>query len=125
MTKGKEVVERRQHKRFQVQDGAFAVLGPYATGIGPIIDVSMGGLKFSYVVGEEPLNGSFELGILLAEHSFYLTKIPFKTIWDEEVKDVPLGSLRMRRCGIRLGQLTDQQISQLEYFIQNHTVGEV
>jgi hypothetical protein len=120
--KGEEVVERRKHKRFHAKDGTFAVLRPqwpYSTKIGQIIDISMGGLAFSYVAGEDQPNRSYELDILLAEHSFHLTKIPFKTIWDQEAEQLP--SLRMRRCGVQFGELAPHHISQLEYFVQHYT----
>jgi hypothetical protein len=123
MTKRKEMVERRKHKRFQGREGALAALGPHSTRIGQIIDVSMGGLAFSYIAGEEPSDGSFELGILFAEESFYLTQIPFKTISDQEAKEVPFSFVKMRRCGVQFGEMTHSQISQVEYFIQNYTMG--
>jgi hypothetical protein len=123
MTMKKQVVERRKHTRFHVRDGAFAVLGPYSSKIGQIIDMSIGGLAFSYIAGEERSNRSYELGILLAENSFYLTKIPFETIWDKETRGVPFSSVPMRRCGVQFGELTQNQASQLQYFIQNHTGG--
>jgi len=125
MTEGKDETERRKHKRYRVHDGAFAVLGPHSTKIGQIIDVSMGGVAFGYIAGKEPPDTSFELGILFAEDSFHLTKIPFKTISDQEAKEVPFSTLTMRRCGLQYGKLTPSQISQLQHFIRNCTTGEV
>lgn len=66
MTNSKELFERRKHKRFHVQDGAFAVLRPhYAELLGQIIDISRGGVSFRYIASEELSNGSFKLDILL------------------------------------------------------------
>jgi hypothetical protein len=123
MTMKKQVVERRKHMRFRVQDGTFAVFGPHSSKIGQIIDMSIGGLAFSYIAGEGRPNRSYELGILLAENSFYLTRIPFETIWDKEAGGVPFSSVAMRYCGVQFGELTQNQASQLRYFIQNHTGG--
>jgi hypothetical protein len=121
------MLERRKHKRFKVQNGAFAVLGappwPHSTKVGQIIDMSMGGLAFSYIAEQEPSNGSFELGIFLADNSFRLRKIPFETISDLEIKKGPFNSITMRRSGVQFGELTPNQISQLKYFIRNHTIG--
>lgn len=125
MTSKKEVIERRKHKRFRVSDGSFAVLGPTGGKIGRIIDMSMGGLGFSYIGGEEQDDTSYELSILLAEDSFHLTKIPFRTVWDMEANEVPFSSLSMRRCGVEFGDLTNTQVSNMEYFMQNHTLGGV
>jgi len=121
------MLERRKHKRFKVQNGAFAVLGappwPHSTKVGQIIDMSMGGLAFSYIAEQEPSNGSFELGIFLADNSFHLRKIAFETISDLETNGVPCSSITMRRSGVQFGELTPNQISQLKYFIRNHTIG--
>lgn len=124
MNKGKEVVEQRKHKRFHAKDGAFAVLGPRSSKIGQVMDISMDGLAFSYVAGEDEPNGSYELGILLAEHSFHLSKMPFETIWDKEAEQLPSISLRIRRCGLQFGRLKHHQISQLKHFIENYAIGE-
>jgi hypothetical protein len=123
MTSKKQVIERRKHKRFRVQDGTFAVLGPRYGKIGQIIDMSMGGLAFSYIAGEEQGDRSYQLSILLAKDSFHLTSIPFKTVWDTEAKEVPFSTLAMRWCGVEFGDLTERQISQMEYFVEKHTVG--
>jgi hypothetical protein len=125
MTRKKQAVERREHKRFRVKDDAFAVVGSPSSKIGQVIDISMGGLAFSYIAGKEQPNMSHELGILLAQNSFHLTKIPFETIWDKEAKEVPFSTLAMRRCGVHFAGLTRSQTSQLEYFIQNCTIGAV
>jgi hypothetical protein len=118
------VVERRKHKRFYAKDDTFAVLGPPSGNIGQVMDISMGGLAFSYVAGEDQPNRSHKLSILLAEHSFHLTKIPIETIWDKEAEQLPFSSLRMRRCGLQFGELTRNQENQLEYFIENYARGE-
>ena len=123
VTKRKKIVERRKHKRFQVEDGAFAVLTPHFAKVGQIIDMSMGGLAFSYIAEQEPSNGSFELDIFLTDHSFYLEKVPVKTISDFEIaNEVAYSFTTTRRCGVEFGDLTLNQISQLEYFIRNHTI---
>lgn len=119
----KDPVERRRHKRFQAQEGAFAVARPEFTKLGQIMDISRGGLAFRYVVTGSQGNGAIEVDIFKAGDGFYLENIPIKTIWDLRVpKKLSNGSLPMRRCGMQFGELTPNQISQLEYFIQNHTV---
>jgi len=121
--KRKELAERRRHKRFQAQEGAFAVVRPESTKLGQIIDISQGGLAFRYTVTGARANGAFEVDIFLAGDGFCLEKIPIKTVSDLKVpKKFSNGSLPMRRCGVQFGELTDNQIAQLEYFIQNHTI---
>ena len=56
IAKRKELMERRKHKRFQVQDSVFVVLRapwPRSAKVGQIIDMSRHGLAFRYIAGEE------------------------------------------------------------------------
>ena len=124
MTNRKDIVERRKHKRFQVLSGTFVALLPDYVKLGQIIDISMGGLAFRYMAGREPSRGLY-LDMFSSDKTFYLGKIPFETISDFETQDVPFSSLATRRCGVQFGELTHIQTSQLEYFIQNHTIVEM
>ena len=121
----KELVDRRKYKRFHVQNGAHAVLGTrYAELLGQIIDISRGGVSFRYVAGEKPSSRSFALDISLA--NFHLGKVPFKDISDCEIaNEFLLGSIPIRRRGVQFGELTPGQKRLLEYFVENHTIGEV
>jgi hypothetical protein len=118
------LVERRQHKRFKVQEGMFAVLGGDYVKLGPIVDVGRGGLSFHYVKGDEQTDASREMTIFSSRQDFYLTGVPFRTVLDLKLpSEVPLSSITMSRCGVQFGDLTDYQSSQLEHFIGNHTAG--
>jgi hypothetical protein len=86
--------------------------------------MSMSGLAFRYIPREEPSSGPSELHIFLAGNA-YVYKVPFKTICDQEAEQVPSSFLTMRRCGVQFGELTQSQIAQLEYFIQNYAMGQV
>jgi hypothetical protein len=83
-------------------------------------------LGFAVLPSRNGQTGSFELEIFLADNSFYLEKIPVMTVSNLQIADeVPFSSITTRRHGVQFGELLDYQISQLEYFIQNHTTGEV
>jgi c-di-GMP-binding flagellar brake protein YcgR len=125
MTSSKQIVERRKQKRFQVPPGTFVALFPDYIRAGPVLDLSMGGLAFTYMSEEKPPNGLFELEIILPEQAFHLQGVPFSTISDFVREDVPSGYVTVRRCGVQFGELTDRQKHQLEYFIQNIAIGEV
>lgn len=124
MTTTNERVERRKHKRFQVDNGAFVILGSHHDKSGRIIDISMGGLAFRYLTPVKRPNGSY-LAIVLPETNFYLDEVPAKTISDFELADkLPTNSMTVRRCGVQFVNLTDNQQSQIEFFINNYTAGE-
>ena len=122
-------IERRKHRRFYAETGAAAVFRrpwPESCGLGQIIDISMDGLAFRYTARGERLHGSHQLEIVWGDCSVRLKNIPFKVISDLDTPNAaPLNSIETRRGRVQFGELRPDQISQLEYFIQNHTTGEV
>jgi hypothetical protein len=131
VNKRKELVERRQHERFQVRDGAFVVLRPRSAIlgqdvdiVGKIMDISQAGLVLRYVSSQERSHESFELDIVLAGNGFRLNGVPVKTISDSQMADkAASNSTTVRRRGVQFGTLTEEQTSQLERFIRDHTNG--
>jgi len=124
MTSKNEPVERRKHRRFQIRQGTYVALVPPYGKVGPVIDISMGGLSFRYVDGKETTNGSY-INILLTEANFYLENVPVKTILDCEIPDKSASSaIAMRRGGLQFGGLTHNQASQLKFFIENYSISE-
>lgn len=120
----KKRLERREFKRFRLPKSSFAGLGPYFGRIGGIVDLSMGGLAFSYIGVEEP-DGSSYLDIFLIVHDFYLRRIPFVTVSDIPIVLDVRKDMTLRRRGVRFEKLTVRQRSQLEHLIQNYAIGEV
>ena len=119
----KKFTERRKLKRFQVQDGAFAVVRPELTRLGQIINISYEGLAFQYAVTANQKNGASELDIFLTGDAFYLENMSFETVSDRRAtRKSSKGFLPLRRCSVRFKDLTGPQIARLEYFIQNHTI---
>ena len=82
MTDGKKRVERRKHKRFRVQEGAFVILSPSDTGAGRLKNISMGGLMFEYVTVKTPSINATELEIFLMDSPFRLHQVPCHSVWD-------------------------------------------
>ncbi|MBW1960261.1 MAG: PilZ domain-containing protein [Deltaproteobacteria bacterium] len=123
--KKKRFLERRKEKRLAVQEGALAVLHNQKYKIGPIIDISHGGLSFRYVDGEKQPIHSFALSIFFTGEAFRIRKLPFKTIYDiqENPKKGPSYVL-IRRIGGQFGKLTTDQRSVLGYFIENYKITE-
>lgn len=129
MTETKVQVERRKHERYPVPTGVIAVLGPHFDRVGQIMDISRGGIGFRYVDSSEGVRDLTELDIVFESGRFYLDKLPCATRSDVIIPDefsLSLGRTAVgstRRCGVQLGDLMPRQVSQLEYFIQNHTIG--
>ena len=142
-------MERRNHQRYGVKSGTFAVLRSTSIELSKIKDMSMGeiafavikskpikmgqivnistdGLAFHYIDRKAGSNSLFKMDILFAKDAFYLDRLLFKPIFDIEIKtDIPLNSFVIRKCGVKFGELNQRQRSQLEYFICNHTLSSV
>ena len=123
MTNTKAQVERRKHKRSEVQDDTFVLLRSDDTKLGTLINITMNGLTFHYIGREEALSELAQLGILFPDNHFYLFKVPCKIISDLKLYKNHPSPISMRRCGVQFGELTQSQASQLQYFIQNYTTG--
>jgi hypothetical protein len=108
-----------------VKDGAYAVLRPEFTQLGPILDISQGGLAFSYNLTGKPVNGSFELDIFLIGHGVLVERVPFRIVSDRKlIVKSQHNCLPRRRCGVRFGKLTHSQSQQMEQFMQHLIIPE-
>jgi hypothetical protein len=138
--------EKRAHKRFQAKINAFALIRPAAAGqlqiadrsmgqiacsvyrskpvrFGRIVDISMGGLLFQYINGEERSGRSPVLDILVADSGFYLENLMFKNIADVEINDdFTITSFKMRLNRVQFEGLGPAAMMKLKYFVKKYTV---
>ena len=116
-------MERRKSKRYKAAYGAYAVVGPETSKLGQIKDISMSGLAFKYLADEaRPNNCSGKLDIIVRQNRFCVKNIPIQTISDFEVaKENVFSTVRLRQQGVQFGELTPDQISQLEFILKHHT----
>jgi len=139
-------VEKRAHKRFQVDNDAFALIRSDAAEqirvsnrsmaeiacsvyrskpvrFGRIDNISMGGLSFRYITGEERSNQSLMLDILVAESGLYLENLTFKNISDFEMDDeFVINSFKMRLNRVQFEGLKPPAIMRLKHFVENYNV---
>lgn len=136
--------ERRKHGRFKVKEGAFvmvmsagvkleqiedmsmedielAVVEAQPVQMGQIENISKGGLAFRYIDNKKVSNESFKLDILFARDAFHLQGVPYKKIsYFDTVSTSSIGIFNTKQQGVQFGEMMPNQISQLDYFIQNH-----
>ena len=116
--------ERRKHKRYKVKEGSCTVEpktdSKFAKS-GDIIDISMGGLAFSYVEDDKWTDETFDRGMLLGEKDLCIEDLPLKVISDCAINT---GITITRRCGVQFDKLTPKQLAQLEYYIWTNTDAE-
>jgi len=116
------MIEKRNHKRFQVKNRAYAVIGSDYNIMGFIKDISKGGLAFQYIANGNELNGFIEMNIFVGSNGYHLKDVPFKAISDFKLdKKLPFSIITLRRCGGQFGNLTNDQTFQLNHFLQDYT----
>lgn len=138
-------MERREHMRFNVKDGSFAVLrsrpaksgqmngecrntaelAKLSTKLAKIIDISDNGLAFHYIESQNRSKDLAELDLLFANDGFYLDKILIKRVVDFTIDpEICRGSFVIRRCGVQFSQLKFTQRTRLGYFLKNYTTNK-
>jgi hypothetical protein len=125
MTNRKKTVDRRQHRRYGVVPHLLASLCPDFSVVGPIIDISMGGLQFRYVGATEDVQGLSRLNISLTDGSFYLFRVPSTPVWECALsEELSFDGVAPRYCGVKFHDLTHTQESELRYLIQRYTTAD-
>lgn len=124
MKKRKAKVDRRKHKRFRAQNGVFVIVRPSDNGACRLVNIGMGGLAFDYLTGKAPSIEATELEVFLTDSLFRLYDVPCRSIWDLTIYQTEHSTLHKRRGGVQFGELTENQVSQIEHFIENFTTGE-
>ncbi len=124
-------VNRRKHQRVKVKAGAivafkkprfFNFIKPRLIRMGPIIDISRGGLAVQYIENSNRLKNFKKLSILSTDGEVMFEDMPFKTILDEKITELP-DSKVIRKRAIQFNELKGSQIVQLENFIRNLDIG--
>jgi hypothetical protein len=131
MMVGKKSVERRKNKRYKAVSGAYAAINHSSRKIGPIMDISMGGLAFKYTDArivdpkKEPLEGKT---ICLSNLGYYVGNIPFKTISEKQIANIPsftFGSMKIKIKQVQFQCLDFKQTIDLDHYLRNNVSGQV
>jgi len=129
MDQQKKTLRRRKWKRFRAKGGAIVLIKktriievgkPAFVELGPLIDISMGGLSAQYIENKQRTIESDTLAISIPAESVQVEPMPFEIIKDVEVTKMPDGKSIRTRC-VQFGKLTDYQSFQLKSFIKQHT----
>ena len=120
--KSQEMADRRAHIRYRASDGAYAALSPDSSKVGPIVDISMNGLCFRYIVHDDQPKEPVETHVYVGDNGFYLEKMPYETVEDVEIDNPSsLSTIIMRQRRVRFAGLNANQRAQLKYFIAHRT----
>ncbi len=116
---------KRTHPRYRALDNVFAALDFGFTKVGRLIDVSRSGASFEYFMFDNiSIESEGEIDIFVSGKKFYLSNVPYNLIYNNSELHVSpyTSSLITSRCGLKFGDLSqDQQIS-LENLLNTYTV---
>jgi len=107
----KKQSERRKHSRFKPQETKLLVKSRF----GEVIDISMGGIAFTYIDRGYSMKGIEQIGRIFGQDDLCIDDLPFKIISDCSICD---GISVIRRCSAEFGKLTPKQISLLEHLVR-------
>lgn len=102
----------------------FELAKPRFIELGPIIDISVGGLAVQYFETKERLTECAELSITVPDEGIKVEKVKFKTISDVQTAELP-GSKTIRTRRAEFKELTPYQRFQLESLIKKYGTGIV
>jgi hypothetical protein len=121
------MIEQRRYARFSLEHDTFAALGTEYYRVGKVIDMSIGGLSFEYIVGKDIQSNSTELDIFLTGNIFHLHNIPCKIIYEITIHEPHVNNsfikiLTTKRCGLEFNNLSEEDHWHLRLFIENNSI---
>ncbi len=115
--------KRRKDKRHEVHEGVLVVVDPHSEKKDRIIDISLGGLAFSYDDDRKRLDEKFEVDIYV-DNELYIKKLNVQLVSDAEVGEVPFESVNVRRLSGQFMWITPIQKSELNSLFRKYGIGK-
>lgn len=115
-------IERREFERVKLVGAAYAAIGPDYSRMGHIMNISQGGVAFSYIYHRDMPELSGETKILISDNVEALEEMPFIAILDTGayIAD-PHSSVVIRHIRGRFGDLSPAQMEALMNFQKEKT----
>ena len=119
--KSNRSVERRKFTRFIPKDGTMAVC---KHALGPILDISMGGLSCRYMHDKNNVSPSNLFGIFLGSDDILIDKIKSRIVSDEIIsQDNSFLKTCFHKLSIEFISLSSDQHQKLKNFLLTKTQG--
>jgi hypothetical protein len=118
--------EQRKYKRLLMKDNVFAAVRGGFRKVGKIDDISIQGLGFSYLKQTEDAQDNdpdCQVDIFLPQNGFHLFNIPCKNVYEKAGTSFVEGfPVKLAKCGLHFGKLSDIQLNLLDLIIKKFTV---
>jgi len=122
--------DKRKDERYVVGEEVIVALRNRSSRVGRVKDISMGGLSFEHIYDED-LEGEpskRDVSLWAATHS--MADLPCRVVYDIPISERPEYDylsihFKTRRCGVQFGKLTDNQETELGFFVKKHTRGKI
>ena len=119
--------DRRKHERHAVKEGTYAILKPYYDIMGPVVDISDGGLAFKYhpledapPVKDKKNDDNVELSIMSVSGDFFLDGIHIHIVSDTaDSESRQTNILETKRCSLKFDEQKKELQEQLNELILN------
>jgi c-di-GMP-binding flagellar brake protein YcgR len=114
--------ERRQHKRYDIDSGGFALIRSNGSEVlGSIKDISAGGFSLTHIDDCVDMAELSSLAIsLISEKSCFEQFCSGRSIWSKrEESQFNETKVKMRCCGVEFEQLNNEKQTQLNQFIDS------
>lgn len=133
MSEKMPITRRRKWKRYKIKGGAIVLLQkprlmdigkPKMIELGPVIDISMGGLAVQFVESKSRRQESQTISISIPSTGVTLPNLQCEIISEKVITALPNGKQIYNRC-LEFLNLTSVQNLQLESFIRKHTFHKI
>jgi len=123
-------MEKRKNERFLVGEEVIVALRNKSSRVGRVKDIGMGGLSFEHIYDEDLEHEPSKRDVSLWVDNFAIADIPCKVVYDIPINEPPEYDylsvhFKTRRCGVQFELLTENQKSQLGFFLKKHTKGKI
>lgn len=89
--------------------------------MGQIVDLSIRGLRFTYIANKESIPEGDEIDILFAEENFYLGALPCRIVREKtESNELPFTPIVMKQRAVAFEKLSTEQEKALRRFLSTH-----
>ena len=118
--------ERRKYPRYVLKHDSFAALGSDYSRAGRIIDISLGGLAFEYIVLDNSVGDNYSVEIFLSKGKLHLHRVPCRVVCDQEIfacasEFLETENISTRVCRIEFEPMMMGQHEQLELVLDAYS----